>query len=83
MGSEIMTVGTTFVLFQSVKFVESNDGYHCLQAQPTSYHTIYVCLNYPGQCAGCIHDNSTFCIDGRIDFRVPFTAVIGEKAGLR
>ena len=68
---------------QNVKFIQSNDGYHCWQAQPTAYHTIYACLNYPELCEGCLHENGTFCMDGRIDFRMPVNAVIGEKGGLR
>jgi len=68
---------------QNVKFIQSNDGYHCWQAQPTAYHTIYACLNYPELCEGCLHENSTFCMDERIDFRMPVGAVIGEKGGLR
>lgn len=67
---------------QNVKFIQSNDGYHCWQAQPTAYHTIYACLNYPEECDGCIHEKSTFCMDGRIDFRMPVGAVIGDNGRL-
>lgn len=63
---------------QDVKFVESNDGYHCWQAQPTAYHIIYACLNYPELCEGCLHVRH-LCIIGLIDFRMPAGAVIGEK----
>ncbi len=69
--------------FQNVKFIESNDGYHCWQSQPTAYHTIYACLNYLKQCEKCIRNNGTFCMDGRIDFRMPADAVIGKRSGLR
>lgn len=68
---------------QNVKLIQSNDGYHCWQAQSTAYHTIYACLNCPEQCEGCLHEKGTFCMDGRIDFRMPVGAVIGEKGGLR
>ena len=68
--------------FQNVKFIESNDGYHCWQAQPTAYHTIYVCLNYPAQCGQCVHNGRTFCMEGRIDFRLPANAFIGVGGGV-
>jgi len=64
--------------FQNVKFISGNDGYHCWQAQPTAYHTIYVCLNYPQKCDACIWDNKTFCFEGKIDIRMPVGAVIGK-----
>jgi hypothetical protein len=63
--------------FQNVKFLESNDGYHCWQAQPTAYHIIYACLSYPEQCEACIHNGGVFCRGGKIDFRMPVTTVIG------
>lgn len=64
--------------FQNVKFVSSNDGYHCWQAQPTAYHTIYRCRSYPQKCDGCIRKDQTFCLEGRIDIRMPVSAVIGK-----
>ena len=67
--------------FQNVKFIESNDGYHCWQSKPTAYHTVYACLNYPKQCERCIHNSGTFCMEGRIDFRLPVDAIIGKGGG--
>lgn len=64
--------------FQNVRFIESNDGYHSWYSQPTAYHTIYECLNYPDKCDGCIHLDSTFCRNGRIDFRLERSKCIGE-----
>jgi hypothetical protein len=61
---------------QDLRFVCSSDGYHCWQSQPTAYHTIYACKGYPVDCRECIHSGRTFCIDGRVDFRLPFDAVI-------
>ena len=68
---------------QDVKFVESNDGYHCWQAQPTAYHTVYICHNYPQKCDMCIRKNKTFCFEGKIDIRMPVNAVIGQPGGLK
>ena len=64
--------------FQNVKFMESNDGYHCWQSMPKEYHSIYVCLNYPKKCGRCIRNQETFCNNGKIDIRMKKTAVIGK-----
>ncbi|MEA4964634.1 MAG: hypothetical protein VB055_02270 [Oscillospiraceae bacterium] len=61
---------------QNLRFVRSSDGYHCWQSQPTAYHTIYACEGYPDDCGACIHAGKSFCIDGRIDFRLPANVVI-------
>lgn len=68
--------------YQNVKFIESNDGYHCWQSQPTAYHTIYACLGYQKQCEACIHNDSVFCRSGKIDFRMKRTTVIGQTQSL-
>ncbi|MDD4511468.1 MAG: hypothetical protein PHY23_11255 [Oscillospiraceae bacterium] len=69
--------------FQDVNFVESNDGYHSWQSQPTAYHTIYICRNYPQKCGNCTYRNKTFCFEGKIDIRMPVNAVIGQPGELR
>lgn len=57
--------------FQSVAFESANDGYHSWYAQPTAYHTVYRCLNYPGSCAHCAHREDHLCrSNGKIDIRV-------------
>ena len=64
--------------YQDVQFVSCHDGYHCWQAQPTAYHTIYHCRSYPQTCDVCIRANKAFCFAGEIDVRTPVRAVIGK-----
>ncbi|HCA28105.1 MAG TPA: hypothetical protein DEP23_00245 [Ruminococcaceae bacterium] len=33
---------------QNVKFIQSSDGYHCWQSQPTAYHTHIRLPELPG-----------------------------------
>ena len=47
------------------------DGYHSWYSQPTAYHRIYRCVNYPGACAACLHGHDGFCINGSVDVRDP------------
>lgn len=54
---------------QRLLLEDITDGYHSWYSQPTAYHRIYRCVNYPGACAGCLHLRDGFCVNGRVDVR--------------
>lgn len=56
--------------FQDVLLESTNDGYHSWYSQPTAYHMIYRCMNYPRLCKGCINEEGTLCRNGKIVIRV-------------
>ena len=57
--------------YQLLRLEDVTDGYHSWFSQPTAYHRIYRCVNYPRACEECVHRVGGFCIGGRVDIRDP------------
>lgn len=47
------------------------DGYHSWYSQPTAYHAIYRCINFPHACSICTHRKERCHLNGKIDIREP------------
>lgn len=57
--------------YQLLRLEDITDGYHSWYSQPTAYHRIYRCANYPRVCGKCVHRKGGFCVGGRVDIRDP------------